>query len=517
MAVRTRSPERFPETSMTSDLQSSYDAFPYESFPFPQTHPDRLATLGWIFGLNPTPIERARVLEIGCAAGGNLVPLAALLPESEFIGVDFSQVQVHAGRDDVEALGLSNIRLLNMDITAFDATFGNFDYIIAHGVYSWVRNPVQEKILELCARRLTPQGIAYISYNTLPGWGMRGVVRAAMRYHTRQFPDPEIRVQQARAMLGFLAESAAGDSSAYGVMLRSEAEEVSRKPDYYLLHDHLEEVNEPLYFHQFMERATQHRLRYLGEAHFPNMFVHDLAPQVAQTLVRIAPDLMKREQFMDFLRNRTFRQTLLVRENAALERKIAPLRVAPLHVASRARPVREKIDVRTDGPEEFRVPDGSGLTAPRRIVKAALTILAEYWPAALPFERLCEMAAAYADLPGASEEERNYLASTVLNSYAAGVVELHFAPSHFVLACGPTPEAGALPRLQAARGSRVTNLRHEPVNVDELTRQLLPLLDGTKTRQGIASLAWPALPHSEGQRLLDEALPQFARQALMVR
>src|SRR6266478_9537585 len=201
---------------MTDALQASYDELAYQTFPFAQTHPDRLATLGWLFGLTPAPIERCRVLEIGCSSGGNLIPVAATLPQSEFVGVDFSAGEIDDGKADVAALHLGNVRLLQMDINDFGETFGTFDYIVAHGVYSWVSNDVQDKLLAICARQLSPGGIAYVSYNTLPGWRMRGAVREAMRYHTRQFSDAKTRVAQARAMLDFLAESLQGDTSAYG-------------------------------------------------------------------------------------------------------------------------------------------------------------------------------------------------------------------------------------------------------------------------------------------------------------
>ena len=184
---------------MSAELRQSYDEFPYLSFPFPQSHPDRLATIGWLFGMQPAPIDRCRVLEVGCASGGNLIPMAASLPGSEFVGIDFSPVHIERGVADIEALGLSNIRLLAMDIMDFSEAHGTFDYIIAHGVYSWVPNAVQERLLAICARQLQPAGIAYVSYNTLPGWRMRSVVRDAMTYHTRGIAEPGKRVAQARA------------------------------------------------------------------------------------------------------------------------------------------------------------------------------------------------------------------------------------------------------------------------------------------------------------------------------
>ena len=503
---------------MTNASQASYDELPYQSFPVAQTHPDRLATLGRLFGLAPTPIERCRVLEIGCSSGGNLIPVAATLPHSEFVGVDFSEVEIHHGKADVATLSLANVRLLQMDMKDFGDDFGTFDYIVAHGVYSWVSNEVQDKLLRICARQLSPSGIAYVSYNTLPGWRMRGAVREAMRYHTRQFSDAKTRVPQARAMLDFLAESLQGNTSAYGVMLREEAQRVRQQPDFYIFHEYLEEVNEPLYFHEFIERAASHELRYLAEADFKNMLAGDLAPQVVQTLSRIAPDLLQREQFMDFLRNQTFRKTLLVREGAPLTRKLSPERLFGLHISTRAQPVREAPDEGSTAAEDFRAPDGSGLTTQRPLTKAAMMALAHNSPAAIAFDELCALANARLGARDAvTTDQRDGLASDLLQCFAAGVVELHSAPSPFVIDAGARPEASAVVRLQASRGAQVTNLRHELVNLNEDARRLLGMLDGSRTREEIAAIVWPGESAEAALAKLRPALSQIARQAFLVR
>jgi cyclopropane fatty-acyl-phospholipid synthase-like methyltransferase len=503
---------------MSAELRQSYDAFPYLSFPFPQSHPDRLATIGWLLGMEPVRVEACRVLEVGCASGGNLLPMAVSLPGSEFVGVDFSPVQIERGIADVKALGLTNIQLLPMDIMDFSEAHGEFDYIIAHGVYSWVPNAVQERLLAICARQLRPAGVAYVSYNTLPGWRMRSVVRDAMTYHTRGIAEPAKRVAQARAMLEFLAESVKDDASAYGNALRTEAEHLRKQADYYILHDHLEEVNEPLYFHQFIERAARHGLGYLGEANFATMLGTGFSPQVNETLARVAPDVLKREQFMDFLRARTFRETLLVRSGVPLTRKVSPQRVMSLRVASEARPVRDKPDLQSNAVEEFRTPAGTAISTSTRLSKAALVTLAERWPVAMTFDELEAAARARAGLAGvATEEQRGHLAAGILQTFAAGVLELHYAPSPFVSPPGEHPEASALARLQARRGTPATTLRHEHGTFDGDTLRLFLLLDGTRTRAELAATMWPGAPQSKTLPELDAALLHLARLGLMVR
>lgn len=501
---------------MSEGLRASYDETPYRSYPFPRSQPDRLALIGRLFGMAPPPIERCRVLELGCASGGNLIPLAARLPQAEFVGIDFSPVQVGQGVRDIEALGLANIRLQHRDIRDLGAEVGTFDYIVAHGVYSWIPDDVQEKLLALCAAQLAPSGVAYVSYNTLPGWGMRGVVRTAMRYHTRQFSDAAMRVQQARAMLEFLAESLRDTASAYGSMLRSEAEWVRTQPDFYLLHDHLEEVNEPIYFFQFVERVARHGLRYLGETEFKTMMPGDFPVSVAQTLARIAPDVLKREQLMDFLRNRAFRETLLVQEGVTLNRKVSPDRLMSLHVASAAQSVGS-VDPKSAERTQFRAPDGAVTATTLPLAKAAMQILADAWPATLPFDRLCATASERAGLrPADTADARGRLASHLLHCFAAGIIELHTEAAPYVAEPGPRPQASPVAILQARRGATATSLRHESVPLSADALPLLPLLDGTRTRREIAAIAWPEDPEQTAAAKLDRALAQLARQALLV-
>lgn len=183
-----------------SKNESSYDEIPYKSISFPQTHPNRLSTLGRIFGLMPAPVTRCRVLELGCASGGNLLPMAFHLPESEFVGVDLSFRHVQQATKVIRELELKNARIDHASISDIDKSWGTFDYIICHGVYSWAPQEVQDKILDVSSANLASQGIAYVSYNTYPGWHLRGLIRDMMHYHTGQFEETAKRIEQARAV-----------------------------------------------------------------------------------------------------------------------------------------------------------------------------------------------------------------------------------------------------------------------------------------------------------------------------
>jgi SAM-dependent methyltransferase len=186
---------------------TSYDEIPFANDPYPASQPDQLATVATLFGLTPVRVDRCRVLELGCARGGNLIPLAVSLPGSRFVGIDSSSQQVAAARQVIEALSLGNIEVECLDILDVDARLGTFDYIICHGTYSWVPAAVRDKILEVCARNLAPEGLAYVSYNTYPGWHLRGLVRDLMCYHVRRTSRPQDRVAQARDLAADLLRS----------------------------------------------------------------------------------------------------------------------------------------------------------------------------------------------------------------------------------------------------------------------------------------------------------------------
>src|SRR5215831_9257249 len=108
--------------------------------------------------MNPAPLDRCRVLELGCGDGGNLIPMAYRLPGSEFVGLDRGERGIEAGRAMARAARVSNIDLRCLDILDTGSELGKFDYIIAHGVYSWVPELVQERLLAICRTHLNPQG-----------------------------------------------------------------------------------------------------------------------------------------------------------------------------------------------------------------------------------------------------------------------------------------------------------------------------------------------------------------------
>jgi 2-polyprenyl-3-methyl-5-hydroxy-6-metoxy-1,4-benzoquinol methylase len=458
---------------------NSYDELPYPSQAFAQTHPDRLATLARVFGLAPPPIERCRVLEIGCAAGGNLIPMAYGLPGSRFVGIDLSERQVAEGRARIAALGLTNVRIEAMSVMDLDERWGEFDYVICHGVYSWVEPAVQDWILRIAGRQLSANGIAYVSYNTYPGWHLRESVRHMMRYHAMPFDTPAERIEQARAMLDFLAGAVPQEGNAYGQVLARELDLLARCSDSYLYHEHLEPTNAPLYFHQFAERAAAHGLQYLAEADFAAMLTGRFPPEVAATLEGISADIIHLEQYMDFVRNRQFRQTLLCRAGLKVRRALSPGVMSGMYVASAAgREGEGALDLDDRVEVTWRAPGGALATASHGVSKAALELLAQRWPLGWPLEELLGEACRIANRP----DDVALPMQDLFQCFLSGVVELRSWQPPCVSTVSDQPRASACAALEAAASDVVTSLRHEAVRLAPFERTLLRRLDGSLDR-----------------------------------
>lgn len=463
---------------------TSYEDIPYTSKPLYPTHPDCLATLATLLGMQPAPVARCRVLELGCAAGGNLIPMAEAFPQGTFVGIDLSPRQIADGQALVDAVGLKNIDLRAMSILDVDTDFGQFDYIICHGVYSWVPPAVQDKILEICRQNLCPQGVAYISYNTFPGWHGRAMVREMMGFHARQFEDPASRISQARAFLEFMVNSVDDSDGAYARVVREEADMIRPEADYYLFHEHLEDVNQPVYFHEFAERIAAKELQYLGEAWF-HTNLSKFSPEVQATLEQLSGDLVRMEQYVDFLINRTFRRTLLCHGEVKLDRTPSAEIVARLSMSALVMPVSDIPEVTGTTPEVFRADDGRSATTNIPQIKAALVALFDVWPGALSFDTL--QARVAERLGGDADGQRDVLAAGLLQCYLSNMVAFHVAPAQFELQPGPLPRASALVREQAARGWPIANRRHRVVPLVAADRLLLSLLDGKSDRAALAA------------------------------
>lgn len=460
--------------------RDSYDMLPYLCRSIPQTHPGNLAIAAVLRGIEPVPIDRCRVLELGCGNGGNLIPLAATWPGSHFVGVDRSSVQINQGQEFLSPFDLSNIDLRASDLLDFTAEPGSFDYILCHGVYSWVPAPVRQRILELCQRLLSPRGIAYISYNTYPGFYRRQHIMDMMRYHIRGLgiTDPAETVKQARQLLSFLVASSPEPDGTTARLLREEAARLAQVPDSYIFHEHFEAENQPFYFYEFMEEAGRHGLQYLDEA-VPKVGTAGLPEGTQSVLSQIADDVVRHEQYLDFIRNTSLRSTLLCHRGVVLRDGPNPEVLQGLKILSAAAPEKPNElsmnKLRDESPVRFLSRVGAA-TMDHPQFKVMLWALFDQRPCAMS---LPDLTARVTEIMGSPVTQDDVLEMAVYG-HRTGIVGLHTQSPSVVNRVSERPCASLIARRQVLLDTAVTTQWHLSVNVDPLRRVLLPLLDGTR-------------------------------------
>ncbi len=485
---------------VTADIRRIYEAVDYDYAPYPHAHPDRLATVAMLFGVEPPPLATARVLEVGCGTGANILPIAARWPRSRVVGFDVAARPVEAGRAITRDLGLANAELLVADLRELPESLGEFDYIIAHGFYSWVPDPVRTALFEMIASRLSPQGIAMVSYNALPGSRVRQIGWDAMNFRTRNTRDPAARLREAREMLALMGE-AGSTQSARDTGLRAELGERAARTDSALMHDDMAVPNEPFYFHEFMARAAAHGLDYLGDTDVRMMTPSGLGARVRQFVARC--ERVEAEQYLDFARMRRFRNTLLTRAPSSTNFAMQVSRVRDMQVAIASSLVHSIDDTEREGGSREQV-----LAPLDPAVRALARWLIERAPRTVGFDEVAAWRREHTPTDTRSPE------ALVSGLYVANVVALYLDPAPVVPELGARPSVSPLVRRLAAIQTSVPNQRHESVNLeDPAMRTLVQLMDGTRDHAALLAGLGPQYPH--GQEGLALALRFFARVGLL--
>jgi len=465
---------------------------PYPSTAVSAAHPARLAAAAILRGVRAGFSERFRYLELGCGDASNLLPLAAQFPEARFVGVDRDAGLIERGADLGRRAGLGNVELFAADVRAFEPPGDAYDYVVAHGVYSWVPPEVQRRLLEICAGSLSLMGVAYLSYNTLPGWGLRGVVRDMMRAAAEGAPDDEAAVRAAKGALARLQRHVTAPQHPYAALLSLELGLARAHPDGYLLREHLAEINEPLYFRELSRRAAEHGLSYLAE-------MLPATPDGGAEL-SVLPDLeasglsrVDAEQHLDVVSYRQFRATLFCREGAGAADAPDHARLGErAYFAGKLVPTSEEPLLGPGRRLGFRAPTGAVVEADRPLLKAALLVLAEAWPEGLRAPHLVSAAMTVLRHRGLLEQaavdaaEVDRTVDDLLALCQRRLLEL--------LPWSPRPErdpsarpaVSALCRLEAARSPFVTSPWHEPLPLDDATRVVVRLLDGSRDLDRLA-------------------------------
>lgn len=466
-----------------------YDEVPYPNAPRIQTHPLRLGALVQLHGGDPVPFQSARILEVGCGDGGNIINLALTAPGAAVVGFDLARTPVAAGQAVADALGLKNLSLMALDILDAPDVLGTFDYIIAHGVYAWTPSSVRDALMRLIARSLSPDGVAFISYNALPGCHLRRIIRDLLLQQVGAITDPEAKIRATLELMSAFIE-AWSDEDPLQRALKVEARLMLARPPQVFFHDELGDIWEPQYLGDVVAHAEAHGLAYMCDIH--------PAQDTPDPLVRILPVAtpVETEQLKDFAIQRRFRQSLF-RQGERGSDSPDWRRLVGLFGATELRVV----NVEGSDEHHFETPDGGQIsTTDSRLA-----------------ERLAEMSGAHPNaVPlGALDES---LGEAFLQLFISGVVQLQTAPFSSVAAAGPLPNASPLARMQLSTGaSDVTTLHHKTIRLsDPVIRRFLGHLDGQHTLDDLAAEMTEPDGGAVGRDEVELALIQAAKFGLLL-
>ena len=296
-------------------VQKSYDETPYKSKTFYYTQPGRQQMVLKLLGFATPNLEKARVLEIGCSFGGNIIPFALENPKAEVVGIDLSSVQIEEGNKIINFLGLENIKLIHQNVLEFDEKLGKFDYIICHGVFSWVNEEVQRGILNVIKNHLSENGSAVLSYNTYPGWKNFEVVRDVMLFRDEMLKNRGEQINESNAVkYGRGAMEFLGQFSMLNDKLKESITGITEKDDYYILHEYFEENNKPLYLYNFNKMLLEYGLIHVVDSDLMKTFPN-ISNEIEENLsAECGNDNIAKEQYYDFLLDRQFRISIVTHE-----------------------------------------------------------------------------------------------------------------------------------------------------------------------------------------------------------
>ena len=454
--------------------RTTYDEVRYSNHPYAQTHPDRLATVAALHGLSTPEPSTARVLEIGCGAAGNLLAMAVASPGISALGIDLAAEPIAEGREAIEAVGIENVELRQGDVSDLrDGQLGEFDFVIAHGVYAWIPEPVRDDLLAAVHSHLAADGLAYISYNANPGGYMRRALRDAGLWYARGTAGELERAEKAQELYRFVLENRAGTNDWWGGLLESQLPPFAEGPIYRLVHDDLSEHWGPVWFADFAARAAANGLAYVGDADLSNLLPARVPDEVARDTAAFASDRIAREQMVDILRCVFFRQTVLCRDSRTAQDEAVVDELTTLHYATRP-----------GAPDE----------QPPGLLGSALALLRSRAPDTVSF----------ADLRAATGSDPDDLCEALRDGFLAELVMPHRSPlAALRVADVERPAASPLARWQARHHKDITTLAYTTVHMEEpAARLLLRLLDGTRDRAALRA----DLREQSGLDLTPEAL-----------
>ena len=460
-----------------------YDLVPYKGVAIPNTSPNHLAICSAWHGGPLAPLQNFRYLELGCGEGGNLIPLAYYHPESEFIGIDLSSRGIACAIDRVTQLGLNNVMFIHKDICSLrPEDLLPCDYVVAHGLFSWVSEEVRDAILTFCSCTLSSRGLAYISYNAMPGWSIRRLVRESLlRAKVVQTADIEDKGRRAIEYATQLLENLPSREYAHSFLLADELERVRNAKPSYVYHEYFGEHNEGFWLQDFTDFAARKGLDYVSDAQFCRWEGY-VPPELNQRLSKRNLNTIEQEEVADLLGDRSFRASVLSRVDADRTKITRHEFLEDVYLSSALQAQSGCIDLTEGIVERFYGCGGTEIVLDGAITKAAVTLLSAQWPRGILMDELYIRAKEFLARHKleVSSLAHTQLTEEIVTLFEAGQIELRFrepAHSSLVAAC---PSVHALACLEAQIGEMFTTPFHLPLTLE---KQALPLaqINGRQT------------------------------------
>ncbi len=470
-------------------IQASYDELPYFYHVSEGVHPTNLSMIGQLHGLSTPDPHNCRVLELACGRGVNIISIANSLPNSECFGIELSEQHLEGAEQLASSLGLNNLHFQQQDIMDVGNDIGKFDYIIVYGTYSWVPSKVQDQILRLCANHLSEQGLALVHYAANPGSVLQKAVRNMMKYHLKTYVTPQDRFEAGMEFASFFVKHAP-ENNIYAQYLR-QIQQSSLPFQHNFYHESLGEASSALYFEEFIERAAEVDLRYVDDSHFGHYM--GLSDDARAELKQV-PDLIRREQYLDFLLNRRSRSSILCHANRSVRQLIHPKYYSGLYFGSSAKAkCDDEGNTKKISETVFKMPNDAELSVGTPLLSACLMVLEEHWPHNILLDDLVNQARKLLlengiDVSDGVVAEHKGVAARLLELARIGVCDIALKKNKCLTEISTKPKANQLSRLLAAlRGQQsvVVNTKHQNVKVDSFSMYVLELLNGDRTRDEI--------------------------------
>ena len=456
---------------MSDAVRDLYSQRRYPALSHPETHPGTLGAAARCYGIvSPALADASRVLEIGCASGHNLLPLAERFPDSTFVGIDFSDSAIRQAQRAAKAAGLENITFEHADLKDWKAPDEPFDFIIAHGMLSWISDEGKAALLDRIAGSLAPSGLASISYNTLPGWALRKEAAAMLPALGDLHPENK----GLDSLLATLEATAAASDTAYSQQLAAIYRDMRRKGPDILPFDDLAPLCDPLHFGQVLAWAGQRNLRYLGESAMSDNLPPNLSPDSLERLKPLEKNPVLLQQTVDLISGRAHRVSLFGHASTVLDK--ATTTSVVLHFEVR-----------------LLVPKLPPEAVHGEIISLLHASMAAASPSTRPLTELMEECASRLGPRWDPETGAKVIASWIFQAARLGWVELRTDEVRI----GPLPGKPALSALNlyfARQKLGIVDAFHRTCHFPEKHREVVAALDGSRTLDELEAFARAEAP-----------------------